>query len=197
MVLIIDNYDSFTYNLFQYVGELGRVPLAYRNDKITIAQIKKLNPTHIIISPGPGTPLDAGISNNVIMYFAGKIPILGVCLGHQCIGYAFGGVVTRAKLPTHGKVSLVYHDDKTIYKGLPNPFKAGRYHSLIVERDSLPECLELSAWTDTGEVMGIRHRDFVVEGTQIHPESILTDCGHDILRTFLNYPDAIWNRSSF
>lgn len=194
MVLIIDNYDSFAYNLFQYVGELGKAPQAFRNDMITIAQIRKMAPTHIIISPGPGTPLDAGISNKVILNFAGKIPILGVCLGHQCIGQVFGGVVSHAKIPTHGKASLIYHDDKTIYTGLPNPFRAGRYHSLIVERNSLPECLELSAWTDTGEVMGVRHKDFVVEGTQIHPESILTDCGHDILRTFLSYSDAIWNR---
>ncbi len=194
MILIIDNYDSFVYNLAQYVGELGWEPAVYRNDEIDIARIEQLSPTHIIISPGPGTPLDAGISNEVVEKFAGVIPILGVCLGHQCVGHVFGGQIVRADLPMHGKASIVYHDGKTIYEGTQNPFEAGRYHSLIVEPRSVPDVLEISAWTNTGEIMGVRHKQYVVEGTQIHPESILTDVGHDILRKFLEMTEAVWSR---
>lgn len=194
MILIIDNYDSFVYNLTQYVGELGYEPVVYRNDAIDVARIRQLSPTHIIISPGPGTPLDAGISNEVIEKFAGTIPILGVCLGHQCIGHVFGGRIVRADLPMHGKASIVYHDGKTIYEGTHNPFKAGRYHSLIIEPKSVPDVLEISAWTNTGEIMGVRHRRYVVEGVQIHPESILTNAGHDILRQFLGMTEAVWSR---
>jgi len=194
LILIIDNYDSFVYNLAQYVGELGSSPVVYRNDEIDIARIEQLSPTHIIISPGPGTPLDAGISNEVVAKFAGVIPILGVCLGHQCIGHVFGGQIVRADLPMHGKASIVYHDGKTIYEGLHNPFEAGRYHSLIVDPESVPDVLEISAWTNTGEIMGLRHRQYVVEGTQIHPESILTDVGHDILKRFLEMTEAVWSR---
>jgi len=194
LILIIDNYDSFVYNLAQYVGELGWEPVVYRNDEVDVDRIRELFPTHIIISPGPGTPLDAGISNEVVEEFAGIIPILGVCLGHQCIGHVFGGQIVRADLPMHGKASIVYHDGKTIYKGTSNPFEAGRYHSLIVEPRSVPEVLEISAWTNTGEIMGLRHRQYVVEGTQIHPESILTDVGHDILRKFLEKTEAVWSR---
>ncbi|MBT3363554.1 MAG: aminodeoxychorismate/anthranilate synthase component II [Chloroflexi bacterium] len=194
MILIIDNYDSFVYNLAQYVGELGYEPIVYRNDEITIEFIRELSPTHIIISPGPGTPLDAGISNDVISKFAGAVPILGVCLGHQCIAHVFGARVVRADLPMHGKASIVYHDSKTIYDGIHNPFEAGRYHSLIVEPRSVPAVLEISAWTNTGEIMGIRHRRYIIEGVQIHPESILTDVGHDVLKAFLGKVEAVWSR---
>ncbi|MFC1978813.1 anthranilate synthase component II [Chloroflexota bacterium] len=194
MILIIDNYDSFVYNLAQYVGELGYEPVVYRNDEIDVARIRELLPTHIIISPGPGIPLDAGICNDVIGQFAGSVPILGVCLGHQCIGHVFGGQIVRADLPMHGKVSIVYHDGKTIYEGLHNPFEAGRYHSLIVDPESVPDVLEISAWTNTGEIMGLRHRRHVIEGTQIHPESILTDVGQDILTKFLKMTEATWSR---
>jgi len=194
LILIIDNYDSFVYNLAQYVGELGYEPVVYRNDEIDVARIRELSPTHIIISPGPGTPLDAGISNDVISQFAGAISILGVCLGHQCIGHVFGGQIVRADLPMHGKASIVYHDGKTIYEDLHNPFEAGRYHSLIVDPELVPDVLEISAWTNTGDIMGLRHRQYVVEGTQIHPESILTDAGHDILRKFLGMTEAVWSR---
>jgi para-aminobenzoate synthetase component 2 len=192
MILIIDNYDSFVYNLAQYVGELGGEPLVYRHDRINLEEIEKLAPTHIIISPGPGTPLDAGISNDVVRYFAGKIPLLGVCLGHQCIGYVYGGVVIR-HTPTHGKTSLIYHDGKTIFSGLPNPLEAGRYHSLIVQTETIPPCLEISAQTANGEVMGLRHRDYVVEGVQFHPESILTASGHNLLKNFLTLSSPVWN----
>lgn len=185
MILIIDNYDSFVYNLAQYVGELGWEPAVYRNDSITIAEIEELAPTHIIISPGPGTPLDAGISNDVVRHFAGKMPVLGVCLGHQCIGHVFGGTVTRYS-PMHGKTSIIHHDGKTIFAGLPNPIEAGRYHSLGIKIDTVPECLEVSAHTDIGEIMGVRHKDFVLEGVQFHPESILTNKGHQLLKNFLN-----------
>jgi anthranilate synthase/aminodeoxychorismate synthase-like glutamine amidotransferase len=191
MILIIDNYDSFVYNLAQYVGELGGEPLVYRNDRITLEEMESLAPTHIIISPGPGTPLDAGISNDVLRYFAGKIPLLGVCLGHQCIGYVYGGVVTR-HTPMHGKTSLVYHDGKTIFSGLPNPLEAGRYHSLVVQAETIPPCLEISAQTETGVIMGLRHRDYVVEGVQFHPESILTASGHDLLKNFLALSTPVW-----
>ena len=192
MVILIDNYDSFVYNLAQYLGELGWEPAVYRNDQITLDEVESLNPSHIIISPGPGTPLEAGISNDIIWRFAGRIPILGVCLGHQCIGYVYDGRVIRTAVPTHGKSSLVYHDGKTIYQNLPNPFEAGRYHSLIVERDTIPSPLALTASTDDGVVMGTRHKDYVVEGVQFHPESIMTEVGHDVLRNFLNFSQPRW-----
>lgn len=192
MVLVIDNYDSFVYNLAQYLGELGWEPVVYRNDQITLAQIESLSPSHIIISPGPATPLEAGISNDIIWRFAGRIPILGVCLGHQCIGYVFGGQIVRAAVPTHGKSSLVYHDGKTVYQSLPNPFEAGRYHSLVVKRDTLPSSLALTAETDDGVIMGIRHKDYVVEGVQFHPESIMTDVGHELLKNFLSFLQPRW-----
>jgi anthranilate synthase/aminodeoxychorismate synthase-like glutamine amidotransferase len=191
VILIIDNYDSFVYNLAQYVGELGREPVVYRHDAVTIKGIESLSLSHILISPGPGTPLDGGISNDVISYFGGKIPILGVCLGHQCIGYVYGGTVGRG-IPTHGKTSVIHHDGKTIYKGLQNPLEGGRYHSLVIEPDTAPDCLEISARTASGEVMGVRHKEYVVEGVQFHPESVLTDTGHDILRTFLSFTAARW-----
>ena len=162
MVIVIDNYDSFVYNLAQYLGELGWEPVVYRNDQITLEQIERANPSHIIISPGPCTPLEAGISNDVVRHFAGRIPILGVCLGHQCIGYVFGGRIAHAPVPTHGKSSLVYHDGRTIYRNLPNPFEAGRYHSLVVTWDSCPAALEPSATTSDGVIMGIRHKEYVV-----------------------------------
>jgi anthranilate synthase/aminodeoxychorismate synthase-like glutamine amidotransferase len=192
MVIVIDNYDSFVYNLVQYLGELGWKSVVYRNDQVTLTQIESLSPSHIIISPGPCTPLEAGISNDIIWRFSGRIPILGVCLGHQCIGYVFGSQIVRATVPTHGKSSLVYHDSKTVYQNLPNPFEAGRYHSLVVERDTLPSSLAVAAETDDGVVMGIRHKDYVVEGVQFHPESIMTDTGHDILRNFLNFIQPRW-----
>jgi anthranilate synthase/aminodeoxychorismate synthase-like glutamine amidotransferase len=192
MILVIDNYDSFTYNLAQYLGELGREPAVYRNDRITLEEIEHLGPSHIIISPGPCTPLEAGISNDVIWRFAGRIPILGVCLGHQCIGYVFGGQIVRAPVPTHGKSSPVWHDGRTVYKGLPLPFEAGRYHSLVVRKETLPPALELTAWTGDGVVMGVRHRDYVVEGVQFHPESIMTAPGYALLEKFLGYTGPRW-----
>ncbi|MCX7724585.1 MAG: aminodeoxychorismate/anthranilate synthase component II [Thermodesulfovibrio sp.] len=185
MILLIDNYDSFTYNLYQYVGEINPNIVVYRNDQITIKQIEELNPEKIIISPGPCTPSEAGISIDVIKHFAGKIPILGVCLGHQAIGAAFGARVIRSHEIMHGKTSLIYHDGKTIFKGLPNPFEATRYHSLIIERETLPECLTVSAWTSNGIIMGIRHKKYIIEGVQFHPESILTKVGKDLLKNFL------------
>ncbi|MDY7019715.1 MAG: aminodeoxychorismate/anthranilate synthase component II [Chloroflexota bacterium] len=191
MILIIDNYDSFVYNLAQYIGELGWEPIVYRNDKITLADIEGLYPSHIIISPGPCTPLEAGVSNDVVYHFGGKIPILGVCLGHQCIGYVYGGKIGRA-LPFHGKTSLIHHDAKTIYQGLTNPFPATRYHSLIIESEGIPSCLVVTAQTPEGEIMGVRHRDYVIEGVQFHPESILTEVGHDLLTNFLRYSKPVW-----
>lgn len=185
MILVIDNYDSFTYNLVQYLGELGADLQTYRNDKITISEIKELAPERIVISPGPGYPKDAGISIALIKEFAGKVPILGVCLGHQAIGEAFGGNIVQAKRFMHGKTSAIYNDGKTIFKGLSNPFTATRYHSLLVEKATLPECFEISAWTDQDEIMGIRHREFKVEGIQFHPESILTVEGKKLLGNFL------------
>ncbi len=185
MILVIDNYDSFTYNLVQYLGELGQEPIAYRNDAITPEQIESLAVSHIIISPGPCTPLEAGISNDVIRYFRGRIPILGVCLGHQCIGYVYGGLIKRAGLPTHGKESPVYHDGETIFRGIKSPITAGRYHSLIIEAESIPADLEVSAKTEDGVVMGVRNRRDLVEGVQFHPESIMTPEGHNILSNFL------------
>ncbi len=189
-VVVIDNYDSFTYNLVQYLGELGAEVLVFRNDAIPPERIAELEPTHIVISPGPCTPNEAGISVEVVRMYAGRFPILGVCLGHQAIGQAFGGRIVRAKRLMHGKTSLIRHDGKTIFTDLPNPFEATRYHSLVVERESLPECFEISAISeDDGEIMGIRHKDFppevAVEGVQFHPESILTTVGKDLLRNFL------------
>ncbi len=185
MLLMIDNYDSFTYNLVQYLGELGQDLKVYRNNKITIAEIEAMKPERIVISPGPCTPKEAGISIDVIKHFAGKLPILGVCLGHQSMGEAFGGDVVRAPYLMHGKTSMIHHDGKTIFAGLPNPFEATRYHSLIIKRDSLPPVLEVSAWTEDGVIMGVRHKQFKVEGVQFHPESILTGAGKDLLRNFL------------
>jgi len=184
-LLAIDNYDSFTYNLVQYLGEMGEDIRVFRNDKITIQEIEILKPDRIVISPGPCTPNEAGISMDLIKYFAGKIPILGVCLGHQSIGAAFGGDIIRAPRLMHGKTSLIYHDGRTIFEGLPNPFEATRYHSLLIKKETLPDCLEISAWTDQDEIMGVRHKEFIVEGVQFHPESILTAGGKDLLRNFL------------
>lgn len=185
MLLVIDNYDSFTYNLVQYIGELGQDIKVYRNNKISIAEVEELKPERIVISPGPCTPKEAGISVELIRHFAGKIPILGVCLGHQSIAEAFGGDVVRNYRLMHGKTSMIRHDDKTIFRGLPNPFIATRYHSLIVKRETMPAVLEISAVTDEGEIMGIRHKEFKVEGVQFHPESILTTVGKDLLRNFI------------
>jgi len=185
MILLIDNYDSFTYNLVQYLGELGASCQVVRNDQIDVAAIRQKKPKYLFISPGPCTPNEAGISQEAIRQMAGEIPILGVCLGHQCIGSAFGGRIIRAERLMHGKSSLIYHDGKTIYRGLPNPFEAIRYHSLLIERKSLPKCLEISAETKEGEIMGVRHKDFVMEGVQFHPESIMTREGKMILNNFL------------
>ncbi len=185
MILMIDNYDSFTYNLVQYLGEMGQKLVVYRNDKITIEGIKKLKPDHIVISPGPGRPTDAGISNELIREFSGKIPILGVCLGHQCLGEVFGGEIVGANRLMHGKTSTIYHNEKTIFSKLPNPFEATRYHSLLVQRETLPDCLEITAWTKEEEIMGLKHKDFPAWGVQFHPESILTKVGKDLLRNFI------------
>mgnify|MGYP003429449541 CR=1 FL=1 len=185
MLLIIDNYDSFTYNLVQYLGELGEDVRVYRNDKITLGQIEDLHPSRIVISPGPCTPKEAGISVDTIRGFGGKIPMLGVCLGHQSLAVAYGGEVIRAPRLMHGKTSPITHDGKTIYRSLPSPFEATRYHSLIVNRANLPDCFEISAETAEGEIMGIRHKTLGVEGVQFHPESILTTVGKDLLRNFL------------
>jgi len=185
MLLMIDNYDSFTYNLVQYFGELGEDVRVLRNDEITVEGIADLNPARIVVSPGPCTPNEAGVSVDTILRFAGEIPILGVCLGHQSIGQAYGGHIVRAKELMHGKTSLIHHNGTGVFKNLPNPFTATRYHSLVIERDTLPACLEITAWTDDGEIMGVRHRETAVEGVQFHPESILTEHGHDLLRNFL------------
>lgn len=186
MLLVIDNYDSFTYNLVQYLGELGEQVEVRRNDEVTIAEIRsQLRPDRIVISPGPGTPDGAGISLDVIKEFGGKVPLLGVCLGHQAIGQAFGGKVVRSPELMHGKTSEVCHDGKTIFKGIDDHFQAGRYHSLIVERESLPNCLEVSAYTNETLIMGLRHRELKIEGVQFHPESILTACGKQLLKNFL------------
>lgn len=182
---MIDNYDSFTYNLVQYLGELGEEIRVFRNDAITLQGIQELGPERIVISPGPCTPNEAGISVEVIRQFAGKIPLLGVCLGHQSIGAAFGGEIIRAPRLMHGKTSTIHHDGRTIFEGLSNPFEATRYHSLLIRRETLPPCLEITAWTDRDEIMGVRHRDFIVEGVQFHPESILTTEGKTLLRNFL------------
>jgi len=183
-VIIIDNYDSFVYNLAQYVGQLGWQPLVFRNDRVTLERIVEIGPGHLIISPGPGTPDDTGISNAIIESFGGRVPILGVCLGHQCIGQVYGGRIITAARPTHGKSTPISHDCRTIFAGLPNPFLGGRYHSLVIDRTDFPEALEVTA-TSAGDIMGVRHRRFVVEGVQFHPESIMTSAGHDILRNFL------------
>jgi anthranilate synthase/aminodeoxychorismate synthase-like glutamine amidotransferase len=185
VILLIDNYDSFTYNLVQYLGELGEEPVTRRNDAVTLEEIEGMAPGHIIISPGPCTPLEAGISNDVVRHFRGKIPILGVCLGHQCIGYVYGGTVRRAELPVHGKDSLIYHDGATVFQGLSSPLLGGRYHSLVISEESLPPSLEVSARTDDGIVMGVRSPTEAVEGVQFHPESIMTPEGHRILANFL------------
>ena len=186
MILLIDNYDSFTYNLVQYLGELGGDCQTYRNDSIDLSELKRLEPEKMVISPGPCTPKEAGISEKAILRMAGRIPILGVCLGHQCIGSAFGGRIIRADRLMHGKSSPIYHDGKTVYKDLPNPFQAIRYHSLLIERKSLPDCLEITAETDEKEIMGVRHKRFAIEGVQFHPESIMTQGGKILLKNFLN-----------
>jgi anthranilate synthase/aminodeoxychorismate synthase-like glutamine amidotransferase len=186
MILMIDNYDSFTYNLVHYLGELGEEVVVFRNDKITLEGVGRLDPEMIMISPGPCTPREAGISVDLIKEFFGKKPILGVCLGHQSLAYARGGNVVRAKRLLHGKTSMIHHDGKGIYSGIPDPFEATRYHSLIVEEKSLPDEFEISAWTDEGEIMGIRHKQYVLEGVQFHPESILTRFGKDILKNFID-----------
>jgi anthranilate synthase/aminodeoxychorismate synthase-like glutamine amidotransferase len=185
MILMIDNYDSFTYNLVQYLGSLGQDIKVFRNDKITIEKIKKLKPQKIVISPGPGRPEDAGISCELIKEFAGLVPILGVCLGHQAIGFVYGGRIVGAKKLMHGKTSWIYHNKQYIFKGIPNPFEATRYHSLLVEKKSLPSCLEITAWTKENEIMGLKHKSYPLWGVQFHPESILTKAGKDILANFL------------
>lgn len=190
MILMVDNYDSFTYNVVQYLAELNADVQVYRNDKITIAEIEKLAPEKIVISPGPCTPNEAGISVAVIKHFAGKIPILGICLGHQSIGQAFGGEIIRAKKVMHGKTSMIYHNNTGVFANLTNPYEATRYHSLVINQDSLPDCLEITAWTQHNdgtldEIMGVRHKELAVEGVQFHPESILTQHGHDLLENFL------------
>ncbi len=184
-MLLIDNYDSFTYNLFQYLSELGEEVVVVRNDKTSIEEIEKMKPQRLVISPGPSTPQNAGISNEVIKHFGSTLPILGVCLGHQCIGYSYGGTIGQAKEIMHGKSSLIYHNSQGVLAGLPNPFPAIRYHSLIVKREGLPECLEVTAWTEDGEIMGLRHKHYPVEGVQFHPESFMTQVGKDLLRNFL------------
>ena len=185
MLLLIDNYDSFTYNLFQYLSELGEEVLVARNNKITLREIEELKPQHIVISPGPSTPINAGISNDVIRRFGAELPILGVCLGHQCIGYSYGGKVVQADRIMHGKSSSIYHDDGGLFAGIPNPFSAIRYHSLIVQRKNLPQCLEVTAWTEDGTIMGLRHKKYQVEGIQFHPESFMTEKGKAVLKNFL------------
>ena len=191
MILVIDNYDSFTYNLVQYLGELGCILRVYRNDKINVSQIKKIKPDRIVISPGPGRPEDAGISCQVIRKFADKIPILGVCLGHQCLGFVWGAKIIQAAKLMHGKTSMIYHNRRGIFKNIPNPFQATRYHSLIVSNHNLPSVLEIIAWTKDDEIMGLKHKNFPIWGVQFHPESILTKVGKDILRSFLSYGKKI------
>lgn len=185
MLLMIDNYDSFTYNLVQYLGELGEDVLVKRNDEISVQEIEKLAPNRIVISPGPCSPSEAGISVATIEKFAGKIPLLGVCLGHQSIGQAFGGRIVHAKTLMHGKTSEITHTNAGVFRGLPSPYRATRYHSLVIERESCPDCLEITAWTDDGEIMGVRHKTLPIEGVQFHPESIMTEHGHALLKNFL------------
>jgi anthranilate synthase component 2 len=191
MLLMIDNYDSFTYNLVQYFGELGADVKVVRNDELTVADIESMQPDHLVVSPGPCTPMEAGISVEAIKTFAGKLPILGVCLGHQSIGQAFGGDIVHASRVMHGKVSPVYHADTGVFSGLNNPFNATRYHSLVIDKNTLPDCLEVTAWTQTDdgqmdEIMGVRHKEFAIQGVQFHPESILTEHGHQMLKNFLD-----------
>lgn len=185
MLLMIDNYDSFTYNVVQYLGELGAKVKVVRNDECTVDQIAKMKPDHLVISPGPCTPNEAGISVAAITHFAGKLPILGICLGHQSIGQAFGGNIVHAQELMHGKTSSIHHHDTGVFAGLPNPFTATRYHSLVIERASLPDCLEITAWTEDQEIMGVRHKEYAIEGVQFHPESVLSECGHELLANFL------------
>ena len=193
MILLIDNYDSFTYNIYQYLSELGADVEVVRNDKITLDDIEAMAPDGIVISPGPCTPKEAGISGDVVLRYGEKLPILGVCLGHQTIGFAYGGTVGAAEVIMHGKTSMIYHDGKGIYQGLPNPFEAIRYHSLIVEPEDLPDSLEITAWTKEGVIMGVRHKQLPVDGVQFHPESILTKVGHDLLRNYLDSVDR-WSQ---
>lgn len=190
MILMLDNYDSFVYNLVQYLKEMGSEVAVYRNDSIDVSAIERMKPGHIIISPGPCTPDEAGISLEVVRRFAGQIPILGVCLGHQAIGQAFGGRVVRADRPMHGKTSAIRHHERGLFRGLPQPLVVGRYHSLVVSPQGLPDCLEVTAFTDSGEIMGIRHREYYVEGVQFHPESILTCHGKTMLKNFLQSPEV-------
>jgi anthranilate synthase/aminodeoxychorismate synthase-like glutamine amidotransferase len=185
MLILLDNYDSFTYNLYQYLSELGEEVVVYRNDKLTVAEVAALGPERVVISPGPCTPTEAGISCDLIAHLAGKVPVLGVCLGHQALGQVFGGKVVRAARLMHGKTSPIHHDGKGLFAGVPNPFEAVRYHSLLVEKASLPDCLEITAESDQGEIMGLRHKQYCVEGIQFHPESIMTAVGKDLLRNFL------------
>ena len=194
MILMVDNYDSFTYNLVQYLGELGQRLIVKRNDDVTVRAVKRLGPSSIVISPGPGRPSDAGVSNDLVRAFAGAIPLLGVCLGHQCIGEVFGGDVVRAARPMHGKTSQIFHRATGLFSGLPSPFEATRYHSLIMARQTLPSVLEVTAWTRDQEIMGLRHRRWPVYGVQFHPESILTAAGKDILRNFLALSRAFRRR---
>jgi anthranilate synthase/aminodeoxychorismate synthase-like glutamine amidotransferase len=190
MLLIIDNYDSFTYNLYQYLSELGQEVVVRRNDKTTMDEIEKMQPERIVISPGPSTPLQAGISNEVIRHFGPRLPLLGVCLGHQCIGYSFGGTVKRANEIMHGKSSLIYHENQGVFAGLPQPFSAIRYHSLIVQKENLPDCLEITACTKDGAIMGLRHTRYPIQGVQFHPESFMTQGGKELLRNFLKGRDS-------
>ncbi|HFC8548220.1 TPA: aminodeoxychorismate/anthranilate synthase component II [Neisseria lactamica] len=185
MLLFIDNYDSFTYNIVQYFAELGQEVAVRRNDDITLEEIEALNPQYLVIGPGPCSPKEAGISVAAMRHFAGRLPIMGVCLGHQTIGEAFGGRIVRAKTLMHGKVSPVSHSGKGMFRGVPNPVTCTRYHSLVIERGTLPECLEITAWTEDGEIMGVRHKEYAVEGVQFHPEALLTEHGHDMLNNFL------------
>jgi len=190
MLLLIDNYDSFTYNLFQYLSELGEEVVVVRNDKTSLERIDEMKPRCIVISPGPSTPLRAGISNEVVRHFGSRLPILGVCLGHQCVGYSYGGLIGQAPEIMHGKSSLVHHNSQGVLAGLPNPFPAIRYHSLMVRREGLPDCLEVTAWADDGTIMGLRHRQYPVEGVQFHPESFMTEAGKDLLKNFLRQGES-------
>ncbi|MFC1875265.1 anthranilate synthase component II [Chloroflexota bacterium] len=190
MLLLIDNYDSFTYNLFQYLSELGEEVVVIRNDKTTLSDIEKLKPQRIVVSPGPSVPARAGISNDTIRYFAPRLPVLGVCLGHQCLGYSYGATIAQAREIMHGKSSLIHHNNQGVFSGLPNPFPAIRYHSLTVQRNGLPDCLEVTAWTEDGTIMGLRHRQYPTEGVQFHPESFMTKAGKYILRNFIQMPDT-------
>lgn len=194
MILIIDNYDSFVYNLAQYIGEMGCEPVVFRNDAITVKQIEELDPSHIIISPGPCTPREAGVSNDVIRFFGGRKPVLGVCLGHQCIGHVYGAEIVKAPCPAHGKSALINHDGQGVLKDIKNPLQGGRYHSLAVGRNGFPDELLITAETAEGDIMGVRHREFTVEGLQFHPESIMTPAGHAIISNFLKLKGATWKK---